>query len=203
MAWTRTAVASDTPTVMTRARSATSRLPRAPRVEGCTHRTTGRTHPAAQPRSAAVDGDCQRMPRTTANHAHSHAHAAAGARRASWPCTQTRTKGSSLRNVFSPMPWISRSSRTWVKRPWVVRQVRIRWAMTGPIPGRASRSEADAVLRSTVDGDVQSRAGVVDGLCRTTEGTPVGGTCAVGARTTVPAATGTAGVITLGLFSRA
>ena len=47
------------------------------------------------------------------------------------------------------MPETSPSSSTELNRPCAVRHSRIRWASTGPMPGRASSASTVAVLRST------------------------------------------------------
>src|SRR5699024_10520996 len=61
----------------------------------------------------------------------------------------TVTYGASWASIFSPTPLTSPSSSTAVKRPCSERQSMIRWARTGPTPGRVSRVVRSAVLRLT------------------------------------------------------
>ena len=51
--------------------------------------------------------------------------------------------------MASPIPDTSPSSSTELNRPCAVRQSRMRWASTGPIPGSASRASSVAEFRST------------------------------------------------------
>src|SRR5699024_737128 len=60
----------------------------------------------------------------------------------------TVTSGARSAKVFSPMPLTSPSSSTELKPPCSVRQSTIRWASTGPTPGRVSRVVASALFRS-------------------------------------------------------
>ena len=61
----------------------------------------------------------------------------------------TVTTGRRSASVASPIPDTSPSSSTELNRPCAVRQSRMRWASTGPIPGSASRASSVAEFRST------------------------------------------------------
>jgi hypothetical protein len=63
---------------------------------------------------------------------------------------ETVRRAFSLRKFFSPMPLTFIRSSIFLNGPFFWRYSRIRSAIFAPIPGRFSRSVADAVLRLTV-----------------------------------------------------